>query len=555
MTHSDDYAAALVGPLDKVLPNSRIRPWRGPLVCVPARPAHLQVAWRGPSATTEWEPLDIRLRAERMDATAYAVGLVPVTVPTLVDDDDGYLEATPGLYPDPLIPLEGTQTPHGLTVRAHHTHSGWHSVWIDLTAHGPVALTCSVAGRTVLDVTIPTIELTEPLARGTIEHTRWFHADSLAHTAHTDVWSHRHWSAVRSHLRSAASMGVTAVMAPVWTPPLDTAEGTYRLPTQLLDVTLTADGFKFGFERLSRWIDEASTAGISRIELPPLYSQWGAAYAPAIWATAPTRRRLFGWDTPSTSPAYRAFLDALIPRLKAFLDASIGLGNCLFHVSDEPGPHHADTYRAAFAQVAPHLRGCRIIDAVGDPDAIPTATTPVVATSEVHRFRRCGTHPDWVYYCGCQGKRLANQFIAQRGIRHRMLGLQLYAQRASGFLHWAFNFYNTQFSLSPLDPWQDTCAGGGFVGGDSFVVYPHGDNVVETLRHRMIAAAFCDHDLFTYAETIIGRNSVLDILAPHGPLDYDTGWCDEATYLERIANLAQVCIGHHRLKKHLPTRP
>lgn len=65
-----------------------------------------------------------------------------------------------------------------------------------------------------------------------------------------------------------------------------------------------------------------------------------------------------------------------------------------------------------------------------------------------------GIEPEWVYYCVCQETNLANQFIAQL---------------STGF----------------VDPFWENNAGGGFISGDPFIVYPApGGHVWESLRHH-----------------------------------------------------------------------
>lgn len=68
------------------------------------------------------------------------------------------------------------------------------------------------------------------------------------------------------------------------------------------------------------------------------------------------------------------------------------------------------------------------------------------------------------------------------GQRNRVLGYQLYLNNVKGFLHWGFNFYNSQFSLRNINPYIATDACGAFPAEDSFVVYPNQDGVNASIR-------------------------------------------------------------------------
>src|SRR5699024_11757910 len=70
---------------------------------------------------------------------------------------------------------------------------------------------------------------------------------------------------------------------------------------------------------------------------------------------------------------------------------------------------------------------------------------------------------------------------------------------SSDLLHWGYNFWWSQFSLRPIDPFEETCAGGGFFGGDAFAVYPGPDGSAWlSIRHRVFAQAMADHRALTW---------------------------------------------------------
>ena len=98
--------------------------------------------------------------------------------------------------------------------------------------------------------------------------------------------------------------------------------------------------------------------------------------------------------------------------------------------------------------------------------------------------------------------------------RNRALGVLLYALGIDGFLHWGYNFYYTQLSRrTDIDPWWVSDAGGGFAGGDSFLVYPGADgNPVTTLHYEVFNEGLQDVRLLQTLEKKIGRDEVMKIV-------------------------------------------
>src|SRR5258706_14460989 len=65
----------------------------------------------------------------------------------------------------------------------------------------------------------------------------WMHLDALADHYGVEVFSEEHWTLVERFMASAAEMGATSLLAPVWTPPADTAVGANRTVVQLMIIT------------------------------------------------------------------------------------------------------------------------------------------------------------------------------------------------------------------------------------------------------------------------------------------------------------------------------
>lgn len=524
---TEPWRFTLCDDLEKVRPHLDPRPWAPdlPLTGFLGERLGIQLAVGTPAGYAWWPPVSVRVEVACPGAeiATHRVDLVPVQLPAFPGHDENYLEDVPSLLPDVLVPLGGGEpVPLGWL--------GWSSVWIDLTPvaanAGPLTVRAVVDEEVVFEqqVALEVTPVEAPASR--LTHLAWLHADGLAHHHDTPVWSELHWTAIANHVTAAVQMGVTAILTPVWTPPLDTAVGHTRLPVQLLGIGWDDEGYHFDTTRLDRYLAVLTDAGARQVEVPHLFTQWGATATPQVWvdsAEGPEQR--FGWHVGALDESYRQFLTELIPFLREHLESSWGVENVIWHVSDEPQPEQLASYTAARASVAGLLEGAVVVDALSSPEFVGVVDHPVVATDHVHGFVSRGLPAPMVYYCISQNRAVSNRFIAQHAVGARHLAGQLFAQRATGFLHWGFNFYLTQFGLAPLDPFRDTSAGGRFLSGDAFIVYPGPEGACwPSLRHRVLAEMTCDLRVMHWAQDLVGRDAVLAVVDPDGQYAGDRGY-------------------------------
>lgn len=463
--------------------------------------------WNGPWKSTG----QIRVNApENLNVKVRIVKLVPCAYPCHTLRDENYLATEPGMYPDLLsdvpecgFPLVGGQ---------------WRSLWIDIetseeTTAGEHKIVFEIsceAGTSKTEMMVDVINVVLP--KSPIPHTEWFHNDGLAHYYGVDVFSEEHWRIVENFIATAVKRGCNMILTPIFTPPLDTAIGGERLTAQLVDVYEKDGTYTFGYEKFERWVAMCERCGVQYFEMSHLFSQWGAKYAPKIMGMS---ERLFGWETDAAGPEYttflHAFLDSFLPELE-----KLGIEKrCYFHISDEPNAEQLESYRAARAIVEEQLRDYPIIDALSDHAFYKEGLVkePICATNHIEPFLADRPEKLWAYYCTGQYQDVSNRFIVMQGSRTRVIGIQLYKYAIDGFLQWGYNFYNSQYSLYPINPYACTDADGAFPSGDPFIVYPgEGGVPEESLRLMLMSEAMNDLAAMKLLEELAGRDRVMECL-------------------------------------------
>ncbi len=444
----------------------------------------------------------------------FRVGCVPCQLPAYPGRCDGrYITTKPGLFPDVLAPIEdGRLEVSGFCQTV---------VWVEVAVPqgcpaGEYPISIKLEGEGEQGESAFTLEVVgESLPKQELLYTQWVHGDCLCHRYGLEAYSEAYWALLGKYLAAAAEEGMNMVLTPVFTPALDTEVGGERLCTQLLDIRKEGAAYAFGFSRLERFIQLAQGVGITHFEVSHLFTQWGAGFAPAIYAEeGGVRRRVFGWDTPADSPAYRAFLAQALPALTGFFRDKGLAGHVVFHISDEPEEKCLDSYRRAREGVVPYLEGFPLYDALSERAFYDKGLVehPIAATDHIGPFLEAGAPGLWAYTCCSQNVDVGNRFLAMPSYRNRVLGWQLFKYDIAGFLHWGYNFWATQNSRAQIDPYQVTDAGRAFPGGDPFSVYPGPDGPVKSLRMKVFQQGLQDLRALRLLEGRLGRGRLAALL-------------------------------------------
>ena len=442
---------------------------------------------------------------------------VPVARPTLdrANGDEDYISKKPGLFPDLLIPLHYDST---ICLSPELIYSVWAEINIpsDIPA-GKTKLTATLDnGHESFTTSVDIEVIGAALPDEDIYFTQWFHCDCLANYYNVEVWSEKHWQIIESFARTAVKNGINMLLTPTFTPPLDTKVGGERKTCQLVEVRLKNDEYVFDFSLLDRWCDMCDRVGIKYFEIAHFFTQWGAHHAPKVILTEDSgQRKIFGWETDATGAEYTRFLRSFIPALLSHMKKRGDDKRCFFHISDEPGVDHLESYKAAKASISDLLRGYVIMDALSKYEfwKMGIVDTPIPANNHIAPFIEGGVPNLWTYYCCSQAKGVSNRFIAMPSRRNRSIGFQMYKYGIVGFLQWGYNFYSNCYSVDQIIPFLQNDGDGWVPPGDAYSVYPaQNGEALESLRIIVFHEALQDMKAMKLAEKFVGKEKIVELI-------------------------------------------
>jgi len=457
----------------------------------------------------------------------WQVDHVPVKMPTeTCRHDFDNLRTKPGLFPDLLTPLRDDKR---ISVC-----ENLESLYFELDTKGEVApgeynvtvrFVKDNTGELAEEATVVLNIIDAQLPEQEIAVTQWFHCDCLQSYYYTESFDERHWKIIENFMKMAVDHGINMILTPIFTPPLDTYEGGERPTTQLVDVVVENGEYRFGFDKLSRWIDLCDKLGVKYFEFSHLFTQWGADHAPKVMATVDGKyTRIFGWETDARGEEYVGFLRTFIPQLIDFMKSKNGADKrCWFHISDEPTLETLEQYSASRKTIEDLLKDYPIIDALSKYEFYEQGIVelPVPSVNHIEPFLENNVPNLWCYYCIGQWNQVSNRFIAMPGARTRIIGIQFYKYNIAGFLQWGYNFYYNQGSYGTINPYiSPDCERFG-PAGDAFSVYPAiSGEALPSMRLKLFHDALQDLAALNLCESLYDREFVLNLMEDEMPITF-----------------------------------
>lgn len=447
----------------------------------------------------------------RTAAQVNLVGHIPVALPAYAErSDEDYISKQPGLYPDVLYPVKVKEMLdfdcYAPTVLM---------VTVDIPADQPAGtyplyFTFTVGKDEKYSVKVMVQVEDLALAKNDLVFSQWFHCDSIANYYGVKMMSNRHWKLIENFIKTAARTGITMLLTPLFTPPLDTEIGSERPTMQLVKVKKTGEKYEFDFTLLKKWIDLCHKYGIEYFELSHLFTQWGVVNCPKIVVEIDGKEvKEFGWHTAAMGKPYKNFLSQFLPALTAKLEEYGIADKCYFHISDEPSAAREgdyENYLAAKNFIKPYIKDYKLIDALSNLEFYTNGLVdiPICATNKIEPFMEVDIPERWCYYCCSQGELVGNRFLAMPSYRNRILGVQLFMGDMSGFLQWGYNFYFNEHARKQIDPYHTADGLMTWPAGDPFSVYPWKDEAIESIRTVVFYQAIQDRTLLKMLADKIG---------------------------------------------------
>ena len=517
-------------------------------------------AFRHAAQGIPWEYVSLRATCPNLPISAYKIGYV-----TLTDREERTVPYPDILMPrsaapevlatgDRLLPYDEVGERHSLLASSRATAAVLLTVNEDEETLVPgdycikVEATSLKDGRLLAEKEFTLHVLPASLGKSDLIYTNWFHYDCVADYHNVSLYSEEYFSLLKKYFRQASRHGMSMILTPAFTPALDTPVGGERMKTQLVGIQYENGAYTFDFSLLERFLRLADDCGFAYFEHCHLFSQWGAAHAPNIYATVDgEEKRIFGWETDASGEEYRAFLTVYLTELLAFAERLGYADRLFFHISDEPSDAHAESYRAAVESVRSLLAGHLCGDALSHYVYYEKGfvSLPIVHSLRLPDFD--GRCPNMMmYYTGGEG-RSVNRRIDDASQRTRILGLLLYRYNSRGFLHWGYNFYYGNMSHGLFDPKSEPCFYKN-MPGVTYLAYPTADrDVMPSLREKYMKEAINDYRALRLLETFIGREATLALASDFfgGTVDYLTV---PASVEEMLAFRARI---NEEIAKHL----
>ena len=200
-------------------------------------------------------------------------------------------------------------------------------------------------------------------------------------------------------------------------------------------------------------------------------------------------------------PEVRMYAKQYYSALKEFLeskklpDGRTGLDIFLQSICDEPNDNAVPPYMRIAEYIREAAPGLKIMEPIGTHEISPELIDVPCPCIDVLRGEAGYPWDDnlqtrWIYSAvGPQGNAI-NRFIRIPLIKTRLMHWLNYRYSAVGYLHWGPNYWE---SAPNGKPWED--AYGGYIGGDSWIIWPGNQTVYPSIRLAAMRDGIRDYEL------------------------------------------------------------
>lgn len=421
------------------------------------------------------------------------VGYVPVKRGTTDTPDDHLVAKAPCDLPDPLLEDES------ISVDLAKNQPVWITVYVPKgAAPGDYTSTVEIDadGETAsVPVQVKVHAFTLPDDR-TLHITNWYSPGNLAKAHGVELYSEAYWKWLEVWARFMADHRQDTII------------------TQVIDLTKGSDDGKgnltFDFSQFDRFVELFKKAGVSGIiEGGHLAGRTGGAwdavnfdgFYPAI--TMPDGSKRKNPTVLVTSEEYKFFLSQFLPALQKHLESKGWLDHYVQHLTDEPIPENAASYKIAAGYIRQYAPKLRIIDAsmcdqiAGALDIWVPQPPEFGDKMKFFREREKAGDEVWIYTCLSPKGKYMNRFIDYHLLSVRLLHWVNFKYDLPGYLHWGFNYWQAD----PFKDLEPNWGGSQFLPpGDSHIVYPGKRGPMSSIRLEAMRDGIEDYELLRLLE-------------------------------------------------------
>ena len=325
----------------------------------------------------------------------------------------------------------------------------------------------------------------------------WQHLSNIARKHETPLWSDEHFAVLENYVRSLGELGQKAVTLVVSQVPWagQGCHDEYRMDANLYEysiipVTKTADGFRYDYTPLQRYIDLCAGYGIDReISVFGLANIWAGEGFEALAEDYPDKIKIRYLDEADGCYKYMttaAEIDDYIRSLEQYF-ITTGQIDRVRLVADEPGDIAA--YRKSVEHlhdVAPAFR-CKAAlnhaSFIGEfgkevDDYVPSLGTLAQEYDIIRNYQDSLEGKRFLWYVCC-GPEYPNTFLRSRLTESYFIGILTSYTGLDGFLRWDYTVWND-------NPRADIRYGNWYAGDTNFV-YPAANGApLLTLRYKAL---------------------------------------------------------------------
>ena len=203
---------------------------------------------------------------------------------------------------------------------------------------------------------------------------------------------------------------------------------------------------------------------------------------------------------PIDDDATQNFLSQFLPALYHHLEIKGWTKMYVQHIADEPIDGNASSYIKIVEYVKKRLPGIKIIEAVESSKLANTVNVWVPKLNHYHdnysyfQERQKSGDEVWFYTCCDPQGNYANRFLELPLVQTRFLHWINYRYGATGYLHWGFNWWNSNTTNDATSDGQT------WPGGDSWIVYPADGKVYSSIRLAAMRDGIADYELLKLLE-------------------------------------------------------